>query len=217
MLTRPLRVALVDDHEIVRQGLKAMFDSAPDMEIVGEAGTAAEATASIPELHPDVLVLDGRLPDGSGVEVCRDIRSADPAIRVLILTSYDDDDALFAAIMAGASGYLLKQVKGIELLSAVRVVASGSSLIDATMKGRVLERFKNGASRAPEFGQLTDQELRILRHIADGLTNRQIAEEMSLAEKTVKNYVTVILNKLGLARRTQAAVMAVKLLDDATA
>lgn len=217
MPTPPLRVALVDDHEIVRQGLKALFESAPDMVVVGEAGTASAASADIPALKPDVLVLDGRLPDGSGIEVCRDIRSADSSIRVLILTSYDDDEALFASIMAGASGYLLKQVKGIELLSAVRLVANGSSLVDATMKQRLLDRIHADETRAPELEQLTDQELRVLRYIADGLTNREIGVEMSLAEKTVKNYVTIILSKLGLTRRTQAAVLAVRLLDDSSA
>lgn len=217
MPTPPLRVALVDDHEIVRQGLKALFESAPDMVVVGEAGTASAASAEIPALKPDVLVLDGRLPDGSGIEVCRDIRSADSSIRVLILTSYDDDEALFASIMAGASGYLLKQVKGIELLSAVRLVANGSSLVDATMKQRLLDRIHADETRAPELEQLTDQELRVLRYIADGLTNREIGVEMSLAEKTVKNYVTIILSKLGLTRRTQAAVLAVRLLDDSSA
>ncbi|MGN6162740.1 MAG: response regulator [Marmoricola sp.] len=209
---KPIRVALVDDHEVVRRGLRALFDAAPDMAVVGEFGSAAEATARIPAVKPDVAVLDGRLPDGTGIEICRDIRSVDPSIRVLILTSYQDDDALFAAIMAGAAGYVLKEVKGSDLMDAVRVVATGASLIDPGLTARVLERIRSGSPRARELSDLTEQELKILRHITEGLTNRQIAEQMFLAEKTVKNYVSNILGKLGLERRTQAAVLASKLL-----
>ncbi|GAC1521046.1 MAG: response regulator transcription factor [Marmoricola sp.] len=214
MTDAPIRVVLVDDHEVVRQGLRALLETAPDMTVIGDFGTAAEATARIPALHPSVAVLDGRLPDGSGIEVCREIRSVDPSIGVLILTSYDDDDALFAAIMAGAAGYVLKQVKGTDLLEAVRLVASGASLIDPGLTARVLERIRTGSQQAPELSDLTEQETKILRLIAQGLTNRQIGEQMYLAEKTVKNYVSAILSKLGLERRTQAAVMASKLLAD---
>jgi two-component system response regulator DevR len=208
-----IRVYLLDDHEVVRQGLRTLLEGAGDIEVVGESGSATEATHRIPALKPDVAVLDGRLPDGSGIEVCREVRSVDPSIRALILTSYDDDEALFAAIMAGASGYVLKEIKGSDLVGAVRQVAAGNSLIDPTLTARVLERVRNPAAVAPEFASLTEQELKILGHIAEGLTNRQVGEQMFLAEKTVKNYVSNILAKLGLERRTQAAVMASKLLD----
>lgn len=208
-----IRVALVDDHEVVRQGLRALLETAPDLTVVGEAGTAAEARGRIAALRPRVAVLDARLPDGSGIELCREIRSVDPSINVLILTSYDDDEALFAAIMAGASGYLLKQVKGTDLIAAVRLVASGASLIDPGLTARVLERIRTGPPQAPELASLTDQERKLLGYIAEGLTNRQIGEQMFLAEKTVKNYVSTILAKLGLERRTQAAVLASKLLQ----
>jgi two-component system response regulator DevR len=208
-----IRVYLLDDHEVVRQGLRALLEGSGDIEVVGESGSATEATHRIPALRPDVAVLDGRLPDGSGIEVCREVRSVDPTIRALILTSFDDDEALFAAIMAGASGYVLKEIKGSDLVGAVRQVAAGNSLIDPTLTARVLERVRNPVALASEFASLTAQELKILAHIAEGLTNRQIGEQMFLAEKTVKNYVSNILAKLGLERRTQAAVMASKLLD----
>ena len=209
---RLIRVFLLDDHEVVRQGLRALLESTGSIEVVGEAGTAAEAAARIPALHPDVAVLDARLPDGSGIEVCRGVRAVDPSIRALILTSYDDDEALFAAIMAGAAGYVLKDVKGLDLVAAIRQVADGNSLIDPTLTARVLERVRNGPATAPELAELTEQELKLLALIAEGLTNRQIGERMFLAEKTVKNYVSSILAKLGLERRTQAAVLASKLL-----
>ncbi len=209
-----IRVYLLDDHEVVRQGLRTLLESAGDIEVVGESGSATEAAHRIPALKPDVAVLDGRLPDGSGIEVCREVRSVDPSIRALILTSYDDDEALFAAIMAGASGYVLKEIKGIDLVDAVRQVAGGNSLIDPSLTARVLERVRHPAAIASEFASLTAQELKILAHIAEGLTNRQIGEQMCLAEKTVKNYVSNILAKLGLERRTQAAVMATKLLEN---
>lgn len=207
-----IRVYLLDDHEVVRQGLRALLESSGDIEVIGESGSAVEAAHRIPALRPDVAVLDGRLPDGSGVEVCREIRSVDPTIRALILTSYDDDEALFAAIMAGAAGYVLKEIRGNDLVSAIRQVAEGKSLIDPSLTARVLERVRNPATTAPELSGLTDQELKLLALIAEGLTNRQIGERMFLAEKTVKNYVSSILSKLGLERRTQAAVMASKLL-----
>ncbi|MGB0190057.1 response regulator transcription factor [uncultured Nocardioides sp.] len=209
---RLIKVFLLDDHEVVRQGLRALLESTGSIEVVGEAGTAAEAAARIPALHPDVAVLDARLPDGSGIEVCRTVRAVDPTIRALILTSYDDDEALFAAIMAGASGYVLKDVKGLDLVAAIRQVAEGNSLIDPALTARVLERVRNGPATAPELADLTEQELKLLALIAEGLTNRQIGERMFLAEKTVKNYVSSILAKLGLERRTQAAVLASKLL-----
>ncbi|WP_160011784.1 response regulator [Nocardioides sp. AX2bis] len=207
-----IRVYLLDDHEVVRQGLRALLEGAGDIEVVGESGSAVDATNRIPALRPDVAVLDGRLPDGSGVTVCRDIRSVDPTIKALILTSYDDDAALFAAIMAGAAGYVLKETKGGDLVTAVREVAAGRSLIDPALTAKVLERVRHPAQTAAELRDLTDQELRLLALIAEGLTNRQIGERMFLAEKTVKNYVSSILSKLGLERRTQAAVLATRLL-----
>jgi two-component system, NarL family, response regulator DevR len=210
--SRPIRVYLLDDHEVVRQGLRALLESSGDIEVVGESGSAVDATNRIPALRPDVAVLDGRLPDGSGIEVCRAVRAVDPTIRALILTSYDDDEALFAAIMAGAAGYVLKEIRGTDLVRAVRQVAAGNSLIDPALTARVLDRVRNPPETAPELSSLTDQELKILGHIAEGLTNRQIGEEMFLAEKTVKNYVSSILAKLGLERRTQAAVLASRLL-----
>jgi len=208
-----IRVYLLDDHEVVRQGLRALLESAGDIEIVGESGSAVDATHRIPALHPDVAVLDARLPDGSGIEVCREVRAVDPAIGALILTSYDDDEALFAAIMAGAAGYVLKEIKGTDLVTAIREVAAGNSLIDPTLTTRVLERVRHPQVLAPELAELTEQELKLLGFIAEGMTNRQIAEQMFLAEKTVKNYVSSILSKLGLERRTQAAVLASKLLQ----
>ena len=208
----PIRVYLLDDHEVVRQGLRALLSSVSDIEVVGESGSAEEATSRIPALRPHVAVLDGRLPDGTGIEVCRSIRSVDPSINALILTSYDDDEALFGAIMAGASGYVLKEVRGSDLINAIRHVAAGKSLIDPEMTATLLERVRSGPSTAPELASLTEQELKLLNFIAEGLTNRQIGERMFLAEKTVKNYVSSILGKLGLERRTQAAVLASKLL-----
>ena len=207
-----IRVFLLDDHEVVRHGLRALLESAGDITVVGESGLAAEASSRIPALHADVAVLDARLPDGSGIEVCRAVRAVDPGVRALILTSYDDDEALFAAIMAGASGYVLKEIGGQDLVGAVRQVAAGNSLIDPALTARVLDRVRNGPATVPELSELTEQELKLLGLIAEGLTNRQIGERMFLAEKTVKNYVSSILSKLGLERRTQAAVLASKLL-----
>jgi len=210
----PIRVYLLDDHEVVREGLRAMLEASGDIEVVGESGSADEATSRIPALRPHVAVLDGRLPDGSGIEVCRAVRAVDPEIRALILTSYDDDEALFAAIMAGAAGYVLKDIKGTDLVDAIHRVAAGQSLIDPALTARVLERVRNGPATAPELAGLTEQELKLLGFIAQGLTNRQIGEQMFLAEKTVKNYVSSILAKLGVERRTQAAVLAAKLLGE---
>jgi DNA-binding NarL/FixJ family response regulator len=208
----PIRVFLLDDHEVVREGLRTLLESTGEIEVVGESGSAQEAAARIPALRPHVALLDGRLPDGSGIDVAREVRSIDPSIASLILTSYDDDEALFAAIMAGAAGYILKDVRGNDLISAVRVVAQGGSLIDPELTGRVLERIRSGPATVPELADLTAQEMTLLEHLAEGLTNRQIGEKMFLAEKTVKNYVSNILAKLGVERRTQAAVMATKLL-----
>jgi DNA-binding NarL/FixJ family response regulator len=206
-----ISVFLLDDHEIVRRGIAQLLESEDDIQVVGEAGTAAQAMARIPALRPDVAILDVRLPDGDGVSVCRDIRSAvDPAPACLMLTSYSDDEALFGAIMAGAAGYLLKQVGGSDLVDAVRRVADGQSLIDPTLTARVLERLRNGPADHDELAALTEQEHRILVLIAEGLTNRQIGERLFLAEKTIKNYVSNLLSKLGLERRTQAAVFATK-------
>ena len=210
--TAPIRVFLLDDHEVVLRGLQDLLGGEPDIEVVGVASSAVEAARRIPSTRPNVAVLDARLPDGSGIEVCRDIRSVDPGIHVLILTSYDDDEALFAAIMAGASGYVLKQITGTDLVDAVRVVATGRSLLDPALITRVVERASAGDRVPSQLKGLTSQELKILELIADGQTNRQIAGNMFLAEKTVKNYVSSILAKLGLERRTQAAVLASKLL-----
>jgi DNA-binding NarL/FixJ family response regulator len=203
-------VFLLDDHEIVRQGIKSLIEQNDDLTVVGEAGLAAEALRQIPQLKPDVAVLDGRLPDGTGIEVCRDVRSRHPKTAVLILTSYDDDEALFSAVMAGAAGYVLKQVRGNEIVESIRRVAAGESLLDPTVTQKVLERIREGAPTSDPLDKLTRQERRILEYIGQGLTNRQIAEEMYLAEKTIKNYVTQMLSKLGLQRRTQAAVLVTK-------
>jgi two-component system response regulator DevR len=208
----PIRVFLLDDHEVVRHGLRALLESAGDIRVVGESGSAVEAASRIPALRPDVAILDGRLPDGSGVDVCRQVRSVDPSIRALILTSYDDDEALFAAIMAGAAGYVLKQIAGNDLIDTVRRVAAGQSLIDPSLTSRVLERVRDGVQGPSELSSLTEREHQILTLIAEGLTNRQIGEQLFLAEKTVKNYVSALLAKLGLERRTQAAVLASRLL-----
>jgi two-component system, NarL family, response regulator DevR len=206
-----VRVFLLDDHEIVRRGVKELLEAEGDLEVVGEAGTAQEALARVPPTRPDVAVLDVRLPDGDGVEVCREIRSAHPDIHCLMLTSFADDEALFQAIMAGASGYVLKQIKGADVVEAVRSVAKGQSLLDPSVTARVLERLRAGPDEDELLARLSPQERNILRLIADGLTNRQIAEQVHLAEKTVKNYVSNLLSKLGMERRTQAAVYAARL------
>ncbi|WKN46861.1 response regulator transcription factor [Nocardioides sp. Arc9.136] len=205
-----IRVYLLDDHEIVRRGIRELLESEGDIEVVGESGLAEEATRRIPALRPDVAILDGRLPDGSGIDVCREVRSVDPSIRALVLTSYDDDDALFAAIMAGAAGYVLKQVRGADLLETVRRVAEGKSMLDPAVTAQVLDRLRSGPPTDEGHDGLTGQEQKILALIAEGLTNRQIGERMFLAEKTVKNYVSSLLAKLGLESRTQAAIYATK-------
>jgi len=206
----PIRVYLLDDHEIVRRGLRELLEREDDIEVIGESGSAQEAQRRIPALRPDVAVLDGRLPDGSGVDVCREIRARDESIKALILTSYDDDEALFAAITAGAAGYVLKEVRGTDLVDAIRRVAAGQSLLDPAVTAQVLDRLRHGPQQDPRLSALTAQERRILELIADGLSNRQIAETMFLAEKTVKNYVSSLLYKLGMERRTQAAVFVTK-------
>jgi len=203
-------VFLLDDHEVVRRGLRELIESEDDLEVVGEAGTAEEALSRIPPTAPDVAVLDVRLPDGSGVEVCRDIRSKHPEIKCLMLTSFADDDALFSAIMAGASGYVLKQVRGSDLVDGIRRVGRGESLLDPGVTTQVLERLRH-RPEDDELAGLTDQERKILDLIAEGLTNRQIGEQMFLAEKTVKNYVSNLLSKMGMSRRTEAAVYAARL------
>ncbi len=207
------RVFLLDDHEIVRRGLRELLEAEEDLVVAGEAGTAEEALARIPGVSPDVAVLDVRLPDGDGIEVCREIRSRLPQVNCLILTSFADDEALFSAILAGASGYVLKQVRGTDLVDAIRRVAQGQSLLDPTVTARVLERLRSPQGEDDGLKGLTDQERRILDHIAEGLTNRQIGERMYLAEKTVKNYVSNVLMKLGMSRRSEAAAYAARLAE----
>jgi two-component system, NarL family, response regulator DevR len=209
-----IRVFLLDDHEVVRRGIADLLTQDGDIEIVGESGSAVEAVHRIPALHPDVAVLDARLPDGNGIDVCRDVRAVDPTIQGLILTSYEDDEALFSAIMAGAAGYVLKQIRGTDLVDAVRRVGAGQSLLDPAVTARVLDRIRSGVEQPNELKSLTDQERRILEYIAQGLTNHEIAQKMFLADKTVKNYVSSVLAKLGLERRTQAAVLATRLLGN---
>ncbi len=207
------KVFLLDDHEVVRRGLRELFESEEGLSVVGEAATAAEALARVPASKPDVAVLDVRLPDGDGVEVCRDLRSAMPELKCLMLTSYADDEALFSAILAGASGYVLKQIKGSDLVSAVRRVAAGESLLDPALTRQVMERLRGESVEDERLARLTTQERNILDLIADGKTNRQIADELYLAEKTVKNYVSNLLSKMGFNRRTEAAVYAAVLAE----
>jgi DNA-binding NarL/FixJ family response regulator len=208
-----IRVFLLDDHEVVRRGVRELLEAerGGEIEVVGEAATADEALRQVPTVRPDVAILDIRLPDGNGVEVCREIRSRHPNIQCLMLTSFADDEALFDAIMAGASGYVLKQVRGSGLVDDVRRVAAGQSLLDPGVTAKVLERLRRGPDDEPGAPHLTDQERRILDLLAEGLTNREIGERLYLAEKTVKNYVSNLLMKLGMHRRTEAAVYAVKL------
>ena len=202
-----IRVFLLDDHEVVRRGVMQLLDAEADIEVVGEASTAAQGLARIPAVRPDVAILDVRLPDGDGVSVCRDLRSAmNPAPAVLMFTSYSDDEALFEAIMAGASGYLLKRVMGTDLIGAVRRVAAGESLLDPGLVGSVLERLRRGPEEDPRYAALGEQERRILDLIGEGLTNKQIADRVFLAEKTVKNYISGMLRKLGVTSRTGAAM-----------
>ena len=206
-----IRVFVLDDHEIVRRGIADLLGAESDIEVVGEAGTAAEALTRIPATRPRVAVLDARLPDGNGIDVCRDIRSTMPETRCLILTSHDDRDALFAAVMAGAAGYVLKVVRGNALVDAVRRVAAGQSLLDPKMTEPLLALLRNPEQEDPRLAALNQREREILRLISDGLTNREIGEKLYLAEKTVKNYVSALLGKLGMERRTQAAVFGANL------
>jgi two-component system response regulator DevR len=211
-----LRVFLLDDHEVVRAGLRGLLEAAEEITVVGEAGTAEEAIRRVPAVRPDVAVLDVRLPDGDGVEVCRELRSRMPELRCLMLTSFADDEALFAAIMGGASGYVLKQIRGTDLVTAVERVGRGESLIDPALTNRVLDRLRSGPKQDERLARLSEQERRILDLLAEGLTNRQIAERLYLAEKTVKNYVSNLLSKLGMARRAEAAAFAARLSERAT-
>jgi two-component system, NarL family, response regulator DevR len=204
----PVRVYILDDHELVRQGLKDLLEGEGFL-VVGESGSAAEATRRIPALRPDVAILDGRLPDGTGIEVCRDVRSFDPRLRCLILTSYDDEQALRGAVLAGASGYVLKQIRNNDLLAGIRRAAAGESLFEPGVEQRIIA----GLSKAPadpRMEALSTQEKKVLALIGEGMTNRQIGAELFLAEKTVKNYVSSILAKLGFERRTQAAVFVIR-------
>ncbi|MCA2188847.1 response regulator [Nonomuraea cavernae] len=209
-----IRVFLLDDHEVVRRGVAALLGSEDDIEVIGEAGTAESAIARIPALKPDVAVLDVRLPDGNGVDVCREVRSKLPGLACLMLTSFADDDALFDAVMAGASGYVLKQIHGSDLVGAVRTVASGQSLLDPQTTAAMLQRLRDQAARQDPLAALSDQERHILELIGEGLTNRQIGERLFLAEKTVKNYVSNLLAKLNMQRRTQAAALSARLRAD---
>ena len=208
-----IRVFLLDDHEIVRRGVRDLLDTEPGITVIGEAGTAAAALARIPALKPDVAVLDIRLPDGDGVTVCRDLRSKMPQLACLMLTSYSDDEALVDAIMAGAAGYVLKQIRGTDLVGAIRTIASGQSLLDPQAAATVMRRIRDHATATDPLATLTDQERRILALIGEGLTNRQIGDRLFLAEKTVKNYVSTLFVKLGMQRRAQAAAYAARIFD----
>ena len=211
---KQIRVFLLDDHEIVRRGVREVLEAESGIVVVGEAGTAASALARIPALRPDVAVLDVRLPDGDGVSVCREIRSRMPQVGCLMLTSFGEDEALFSAIMAGAAGYVLKQIRGTDLVGAVRAIAAGESILDPEAASRVMRRMRDQAVRVDPLAGLTEQERRILELIGEGLTNRQIGERMFLAEKTVKNYVSALFAKLGMERRTQAAAYAARVLAE---
>ncbi len=205
-----IRVLICDDHEVVREGLRGLIGRQPDMSVVGEAGTVAEAIETAARSKPDVVVMDVRLPDGSGVEACRSIREARPEVKVIMLTSYADDDALFASIIAGASGYLLKQTRGQAVADAITAVAAGRSLLDPDVTGKVLERLRESRAEDPALASLTEQERKVLIGLAEGKTNRDIGESLFLSEKTVKNYVSRILDKLGLSRRAEAAAYMAK-------
>jgi len=211
---QPIKVFLMDDHEIVRRGVRDLLEAEPDIQVVGEAGTVSSALARIPALRPDVAVLDVRLPDGDGVSVCRDIRSRMPEVACLMLTSFGDDEALFNAVMAGAAGYVLKQIRGTDLVGAVRTVASGQSMLDPRAASQLMARLRDAPAKRDPLAGLSGQERRILELIGEGMTNRQIGERMFLAEKTVKNYVSALFAKLGMQRRTQAAAYAVRVFGD---
>ncbi|RAN76322.1 DNA-binding response regulator [Bacillus sp. SRB_336] len=209
-----IRVYLLDDHEVVRRGLRDLLEAEGDIVVVGESASALEATRRIPPVHPDVMILDARLADGNGISVCRDVRSVDPTIQALILTSYEDDEAFLSAVIAGAKGYLLKQVRSTSLVRSVRAIAAGQNLLDPSVTRTIRERMQKDTSRPAELAPLTVQELRVFDLIAGGHTNREIAERLGLAEKTVRNYVSRILDKLGLESRTQAAILATRLTRD---
>jgi two-component system response regulator DevR len=208
-----VRVFLLDDHEVVRRGVRDLLEASGEVQVVGEAGTAEEARLRVPAVRPEVAVLDVRLPDGSGIEVCRDLRAADPDLKCLMLTSFDDDEALFDSIMAGAAGYVLKEVRGGDLVESVLRVAKGESLLDPKATARVIERLRNPPPEDEKLASLSPQEQKILGYLAEGMTNRQIAEQMYLAEKTIKNYVSNLLLKLGMHRRTEAAVYAARMAE----
>ena len=210
MTTEKTRVLLCDDHEVVREGLRVLIARQEGMSVVGEAGTVAEAIDAAVRSKPDVVIMDVRLPDGSGVEACRAIREARPETKVIMLTSYADDDALFASIIAGASGYLLKQTRGQAVVDAITAVAAGRSLLDPDVTGKVLERVRQSRDEDPALASLTEQERKVLAGLAEGHTNREISEKLFLSEKTVKNYVSRILDKLGLSRRAEAAAFVAK-------
>jgi two-component system response regulator DevR len=214
MWSTMLRVFLADDHEVVRRGVADLLEEEPDLTVVGQASTVAEALARIPAVRPDVAVLDVRLPDGNGVELCRELRSRMPELNCLMLTSYPDEQAMVDAIMAGAGGYVIKDITGMDLVSAVRTVGSGNSLLDNRAAAALMSRLRAGAEMPGPLAGLSDQERTVLDLIGEGLTNRQIAERMFLAEKTIKNYVSRLLSKLGMERRTQAAVLATELRNE---
>ncbi|HEY6426035.1 MAG TPA: response regulator transcription factor [Acidimicrobiales bacterium] len=205
-----IRVFLLDDHELVREGIRSLLESDPDIEVVGEAATGAEAVTRVPLANPDVAILDVRLEEGNGIEVCRELRSANAELTCLMLTSFADDDALYASVMAGAAGYVLKQIKARDLIEDVKKVANGESLMDPRAVARVVERISNPPKTDPTMDSLSPQERRILEHISEGMTNKQIAESMFLAEHTIKNYVTGLLRKLKMSSRTEAAIYATK-------
>jgi DNA-binding NarL/FixJ family response regulator len=212
--SEPVKVFLLDDHEIVRRGVRDMLEAEGDIRVIGEAGTASSALARIPALRPDVAVLDVRLPDGDGVTVCREIRSRMPEVACLMLTSFADDDALMDAVMAGAAGYVLKQIRGTDLVGAVRTVATGQSMLDSRAASQLMARLRGQAAKQDPLAGLTPQERRILELIGAGLTNRQIGEQLFLAEKTVKNYISGLFAKLGMERRTQAAAYAARVFGE---
>ncbi|HEV7974791.1 response regulator transcription factor [Amycolatopsis sp.] len=211
-----LKVFLVDDHEMVRRGVADLLDDEPDLVVIGEAASVSEALARIPAAGPDIVLLDVRLPDGSGVELCRELRSALPGLNCLMLTSYTDEEAMMEAILAGAGGYVIKDIKGMELVAAVRAVGEGRSLLDNRAAAALMNRLRASVAKAGPLDELSERERTLLDLIGEGLTNRQIAERMFLAEKTVKNYVSRLLAKLGMQRRTQAAVLATELRDHRT-
>jgi two-component system, NarL family, response regulator DevR len=210
-----IRVFILDDHELVREGVRGLLESDPDIEVVGEAATAAEALTRVPLARPDVAILDVRLEDGNGIEVCRDLRSMMPDLACLMLTSFADDEALYASVMAGAAGYVLKAIRSRDLIEDVKKVASGASLMDPRSVAKVVGRLSNPPTAASQLDSLSPQERRVLELIAQGMTNSAIAEALFLSQKTVKNYVTTLLAKLGVTNRTEAAILATKLATDA--